>query len=111
VSTTASTQLLRAESRKHEKYERLLVAAKSLPHLKTAVIHPCDEASLGAAIKAFSLGIIEPILVGPQQKIASGPAHDGRLEPTRPAGAHGWGQRGRALSPQSRLFATRSPGT
>ena len=59
------------ESRKREKYDRLLAAAKELPPLRTAVAHPCDQSSLGAAVEASSLGIIEPILVGPLDKIAS----------------------------------------
>ena len=33
------------------------------------VAHPCDEASLGAALSAASMQIIEPILVGPPEKI------------------------------------------
>ncbi len=35
--------------RKHEKYERLLALAKTLPPLPTAVVHPCDESSLTRA--------------------------------------------------------------
>ena len=40
----SSVQLQRAsvETRRHEKYERLLAAAKALPALKVAVAHPCD---------------------------------------------------------------------
>ena len=33
--------------------------------------HPCDATSLGATLEAASLGIIDPILVGPQDKIAA----------------------------------------
>jgi phosphate acetyltransferase len=35
------------------------------------VVHPCDQASLGAALDALSAGIIDPILVGPRSKIAA----------------------------------------
>lgn len=62
------------EPRRREKYERLLAAAKSLPRLKVAVAHPCDEASLGAALQAASLQIVEPILVGQPHKIAAAAA-------------------------------------
>jgi phosphate acetyltransferase len=55
--------------RRHEKYDRLVEAAQSLPKLKVAVAHPCDAASLGAVFEAASLGLIEPILVGPPAKI------------------------------------------
>ncbi|HEY7382495.1 MAG TPA: phosphate acetyltransferase [Beijerinckiaceae bacterium] len=59
------------EPRRREKYERLLAAAKSVPRLTVAVAHPCDEASLGAALQAASLDIIEPILVGQTDKVAA----------------------------------------
>jgi phosphate acetyltransferase len=55
--------------RRHEKYDRLVEAAQSLPKLKVAVAHPCDAASLGAVFEAAGLGLIEPILVGPPEKI------------------------------------------
>lgn len=33
------------------------------------MVHPCDQASLGAMFEAVQLGLIEPILVGPQTTI------------------------------------------
>ncbi|MGH1573520.1 phosphate acetyltransferase [Methylobacterium sp. P31] len=60
-----------AETRRHEKYDRLIAAAKALPKLRVAVAHPCDEASLGGALEAAALGLIEPILVGPPGKIGA----------------------------------------
>jgi phosphate acetyltransferase len=62
------------ETRRHEKYDRLVTAAKALPKLRVAVAHPCDEASLGAALEAATLGLIEPILVGPPGKIGAAAA-------------------------------------
>jgi phosphate acetyltransferase len=53
----------------HEKYERLIAAAKALPPLATAVAYPCDETSLKGAIEAAEAGLIKPILVGPRDKI------------------------------------------
>ena len=35
------------------------------PRLPTVVVHPCDQPSMGAALEAFRLGLIAPILVGP----------------------------------------------
>ncbi|MCB8819415.1 hypothetical protein [Microvirga rosea] len=55
--------------RRHDKYDRLIAAAQSLPKLKVAVAHPCDSASLAAVFEAIGLGLIEPILVGPESKI------------------------------------------
>ena len=55
--------------RQHEKYERLIAAAKTLPPLATAVVYPCDETSLKGAVEAAEAGLIKPILVGPKDKI------------------------------------------
>jgi len=57
--------------RPHEKYDRLVAAAQAAPKLRVAVAHPCDQASLSAVFEAVELGLIEPILVGPQSKIAA----------------------------------------
>jgi phosphate acetyltransferase len=57
--------------RQHEKYERLVAAAKALPPLATAVAQPCDETSLKGALEAAETGLIVPILVGPKDKIES----------------------------------------
>jgi phosphate acetyltransferase len=54
---------------KHEKYRRLLETCKALPPTPTAVVHPCDESSLKGALDATRLGLIEPILVGPEARI------------------------------------------
>src|SRR5262245_32780076 len=62
-NSTASTL------RRHEKYERLITAAKKLDPIATAVAHPCDETSLKGAFEAGEAGLIKPILVGPLKKI------------------------------------------
>ena len=54
---------------KHEKYQRLIDACKSLPPTPTAVAHPCDASSLEGAMEAARLGLIVPILVGPRERI------------------------------------------
>ena len=55
----------------HRRYERLIAAAGKMPPLPTAVVHPCDEASLSAAVEAAKLSLIAPILVGPEARIRS----------------------------------------
>jgi phosphate acetyltransferase len=55
--------------RRHDKYDQLVATAQLLPKLKVAVAHPSDAASLGAVFEAAELGLIEPILVGPLDKI------------------------------------------
>src|SRR6187549_1377688 len=54
---------------KHERFRDLMEKAKTLPPLKVAVAHPCDQASLGAVIEAAERGLIDPILVGPEARI------------------------------------------
>ena len=56
---------------KHQRYERLLAAARELPRLNVAVAYPCDKSSLEAVFEARRLGFIEPILVGPLAKLQS----------------------------------------
>jgi len=54
---------------KHAKYQRLLELCRQLPATVAAVAHPCDETSLKGAVEAAELGLLIPILVGPQKKI------------------------------------------
>ncbi len=56
-------------AKRHEKYQRLIEAARALQPVTTAVAHPCDESSLSGAVDAAKLGLIKPILVGPKAKI------------------------------------------
>jgi phosphate acetyltransferase len=61
---------------KHERYTHLLERVKGLEPIPTAVAHPCDTESLKGPVMAFQAGIIEPILVGPENKIREiGRAH------------------------------------
>jgi phosphate acetyltransferase len=53
----------------HARYERLLAAARALPAVPVAVVHPCDAFSLQSAVEAARLGLIEPILVGPEARL------------------------------------------
>ena len=54
---------------RHEKYERLVAACRSIAPVPTAVVHPCDATSLGGAVDAAKEGFIAPILVGPAARI------------------------------------------
>jgi phosphate acetyltransferase len=53
----------------HDKYQRLIKTAQMRPTIKVAVAHPCDDVSLEAAVEAARLHLIEPILVGPEERI------------------------------------------
>ena len=63
--------------RRHERYERLIAAARELKPTRTAVVHPCNEVSLESAIEAQRLGLIDPILVGPAARIREEAAEAG----------------------------------
>jgi phosphotransacetylase/acyl dehydratase len=47
----------------------LMTQALSRPALTTAVVHPCDAASLQGAVEAAASNLIVPILVGPEARI------------------------------------------
>jgi len=54
-----------------EHYQQLLLACSELEPIKVAVVHPCDELSLIGALEAKREGLIEPILIGPKDKITA----------------------------------------
>jgi len=61
-----------AETYIHERGEHfraLTAAARKNPPIRTAIIHPCDDLSLGGAMEAGKAGLIIPVLVGPIAKI------------------------------------------
>src|SRR5271165_5884803 len=62
-----------------EKYQRLIAAAQKETTIKVAVAHPCDDVSLHGAIEAHKLGLIDPILVGPPERIRNA-AKEARLD-------------------------------
>lgn len=53
----------------HQRFHALIARATGGIPVPTAIAHPCDEASLVAAIEAAKAGLIVPILVGPATKI------------------------------------------
>jgi phosphotransacetylase/acyl dehydratase len=48
---------------------RLVEYVRPLGRIKVAVVHPCDEVSLSAALDARAAGLIDPVLVGPRARI------------------------------------------
>src|SRR5262245_18927075 len=53
------------------KYEALLARCKDLAPVPTAVVHPCEQSALAGAVDAARLGLIEPIYVGPRDRIVA----------------------------------------
>jgi len=48
---------------------RVLQYVKPLGRIRVAVVHPCDEVSLSAALDARTAGVIEPVLIGPRARL------------------------------------------
>jgi len=65
----ANAALQSQDGRSHPQYEWLIRACRSIPPIRTAVVHPCDPSSLEAAIAATVGKLIEPVLVGPETRI------------------------------------------
>ena len=75
--SVAEAKAATTDARRHEKLYRLIERAQEYDPLRVAVAHPCDRSSLEAIIVATRLGIIQPILVGPEQRIrATAATHD-----------------------------------
>jgi phosphate acetyltransferase len=55
--------------RRTDKYARLMKKCEALPPVTCAVAYPCDHDSLLGPIEAAKLGLITPLLVGPEDKI------------------------------------------
>jgi len=53
----------------HPHYDKLIAAARQAGPATVAVAHPCDRNALEGALDAANMGIIKPILVGPQSRI------------------------------------------
>ena len=64
----------RQDDGSHAWYRALLDRCKDIAPVATAVVHPCDELSICAAVEAARLGLIEPILVGPKAKVEAAAA-------------------------------------
>ena len=48
---------------------RVLQYVKPLGRIRVAVVYPCDEVSLSAALDARTAGVIEPVLIGPRARL------------------------------------------
>jgi phosphate acetyltransferase len=55
--------------RRTDKFSVLLKKCEALPPVTCVVAHPCDHDSLLGPLEAAKLGLIDPILVGPEDKI------------------------------------------
>ena len=61
----------------HAKFHMLVERAQQHPPVTVAVAHPCDQVSLESAIEAAKLKLMNPILVGPEDRIRKVAAENG----------------------------------
>lgn len=59
------------EVRNHEKFERLVAQARTIPTVSTAVVWPCEAHALEGPVDAAKSGLINPVLVGPTETISA----------------------------------------
>jgi phosphotransacetylase/acyl dehydratase len=60
--------------RRNDAFARLMRRCEGLPPVTCAVVHPCDRDSLLGPLEAARLGLIVPVLVGPEAKIRAAAA-------------------------------------
>ncbi|WP_320338825.1 phosphate acetyltransferase [Burkholderia vietnamiensis] len=66
-----SREAVMSDSRQHQKYDALIARCRTVRPVTVAVVHPCDEVSLRAAVDAAQARIITPVLVGPAARITA----------------------------------------
>ncbi|CAA7617285.1 Phosphotransacetylase [Candidatus Terasakiella magnetica] len=57
--------------RRHHVFEDIIARCADIAPISVAVCHPCDQVSLEGPVEAARLGLIDPILIGPESKIRS----------------------------------------
>jgi phosphate acetyltransferase len=67
------------ELRWGDSFAQLIKGCQECDPIPCAVIHPCDQDSLMGAIEAARRGFINPVLVGPEEKIRKA-AEDGKID-------------------------------
>jgi phosphate acetyltransferase len=62
-------------SRPH--FQKLVEQVRNFPPMKTAIVYPCDRDSLQIALSGQFAGYLDPVLVGPEARIAEAAAQAG----------------------------------
>jgi phosphotransacetylase/acyl dehydratase len=93
---------IRLQTNGSDGLQRLLAHVAPLPPVRVAVVHPCDEPSLRAALDARDAGLIVPVLVAPQARLeAVAAAHGielGGVETVDVAHSHAAAERAACLA-------------
>ena len=64
-------QLPSVEIYDQDHYKKVLDHCEGLDRLKTAIVFPVKEYSLKAIVDAYDSGLIDPVIIGPKQRIKS----------------------------------------
>ena len=54
---------------RHDRFDAIVAEARSLPMVKTALVHPCSPEAIEAAVEIRDENLLDPILIGPEPKI------------------------------------------
>jgi phosphotransacetylase/acyl dehydratase len=68
---------IRLETNGNDGLQRLLAHVAPLSPVRVAVVHPCDEPSLRAALDARDAGLIVPVLIAPRARLDAVSAEHG----------------------------------
>ncbi len=89
--------------------QRLLDQVRPMGRIRVAAVHPCDELSLTAALDAHAVGLIDPVLVAPRDKLEAVAASLGRdlsgLQIEEVAHSHAAAERAAMLAGQGEVEA------
>jgi phosphate acetyltransferase len=55
--------------RRQDRYEAFVKTARALPPLRAAIVHPCSAEAILGAVEVQREGLLDPVLIGPEQKI------------------------------------------
>lgn len=68
---SASLPNIRLDDQGKYGLQNLLARVAPMGQIRVAVVHPCDDVSLRAALDAQNAGLIEPVLIGPQSRLTA----------------------------------------
>ncbi|QLF71222.1 bifunctional enoyl-CoA hydratase/phosphate acetyltransferase [Peteryoungia desertarenae] len=54
---------------RHDRFDAIVSEARSQPLIRAGLIHPCSPEAIEAAVEIRDEGLLEPVLIGPENKI------------------------------------------
>ncbi len=65
----SKTKLPDVSLRRHDRYDAFIKDARSRPPIAAAIVHPCSPDAVLAAVEVRDEGLLDPLLIGPEDKI------------------------------------------